>query len=125
MMLAKAFQLAEYQARASAQCVHATGSKIKGINCSHLAFSPVHMKKTSSANLVRRPMVVFFLQSINGLTSWGKCYGAPSNYVPTQQLLAALEQTLLEWLLQYVSMNLDSCLVIGSARTYFSLIIGL
>lgn len=29
MMLAKAFQLAEYQARASAQCVHATGSKVK------------------------------------------------------------------------------------------------
>ncbi|KAL9346249.1 hypothetical protein Peur_061102 [Populus x canadensis] len=62
MMLAKAFQLAEYQARASAQCVHATGTKVKvsedfqhGINCSHLTFFPVHMKKTSSANLIRPP----------------------------------------------------------------------
>ncbi|KAG6756311.1 hypothetical protein POTOM_039738 [Populus tomentosa] len=35
MMLAKAFQLAEYQARASAQCVHATGSKIKNPNPKH------------------------------------------------------------------------------------------
>lgn len=38
MMLAKAFQLAEYQARASAQCVHATGSKVKVVNILSLQY---------------------------------------------------------------------------------------
>lgn len=38
MMLAKVFQLAEYQARASAQCVHATGSKVKVVNILSLQY---------------------------------------------------------------------------------------